>query len=121
MIRIAIWFRSAILVGSVCVGGLAWSQQSQTKPPAPNATNGQANGQAAGQEPPRHGPPAEALAACKTLASGAACAFKSPRGAKTGSCFAPEGKPLACRPARGPNGEGGQGPNGGQPRTKPMN
>lgn len=44
-------------------------------------------------------PPAEALAACKSLAAGSACNFTSPRGAETGTCGAPEGKPLACRPA----------------------
>ncbi len=47
-------------------------------------------------------PPAEALAACKSLASGAACNFTSPRGKATGTCFAPEGKPLACRPSGAP-------------------
>ena len=119
MVRFSIWVRSVVLVGAVGVVGLAWAQPSPTKPPVPGATHGPVNGQADGQEPPRHGPPAEALAACKTLASGAACAFTSPSGAETGSCFAPEGKPLACRPARGPKGEGGQNPNGGQPRPKP--
>ena len=47
------------------------------------------------------GPPAEALAACKSLAAGAACSFTSPHGAETGTCGAPEGKPQACRPAHG--------------------
>jgi hypothetical protein len=46
-------------------------------------------------------PPAEALAACKALTSGAACSFTGPRRSVTGSCFAPEGKPLACRPKDG--------------------
>jgi hypothetical protein len=46
-------------------------------------------------------PPPEALAACQSLAAGAACSFTSSRGAETGSCFAPEGKALACRPQRG--------------------
>jgi len=61
------------------------------------------------KEPGHRGPPAEALAACKTLSAGAACAFTSPHGQETGTCFAPEGKPLACRPAHGakpPRGEG---------------
>ena len=55
-------------------------------------------------------PPPEALAACKSLASGAACNFTSPRGAKAGTCGAPEGKPLACRPAHagGPQGQSNQ-------------
>ena len=46
-------------------------------------------------------PPAEALEACKTLASGAACKSNGPQGAYQGSCWAPEGKPLACKPAGG--------------------
>ena len=51
-----------------------------------------------GQKPPHHGPPKEALDACKTLKSGQDCGFTSPHGAVKGSCFAPEGRPLACRP-----------------------
>jgi hypothetical protein len=50
-----------------------------------------------------HRPPPEALAACKSLTNGAACSFTSPRGKASGTCFAPEGKPLACRPAHAPN------------------
>ena len=48
------------------------------------------------------GPPPEALAACKTLASGAACSFTGGRGEAKGSCWAPEGKPLACKPKDAP-------------------
>ena len=71
----------------------------------------------AGNTPPEQhrGPPPEALAACKALASGAACGFTGPRGAMKGSCFAPEGKPLACRPAHGPQGPASQGPAGAPP------
>ncbi len=60
-------------------------------------------------------PPAEALAACKSLAAGKACSFSAPSGAVQGSCWAPEGKPLACRPtgAGGPAGA----PPGGTPPT----
>ncbi|MES2183103.1 MAG: hypothetical protein V4505_01025 [Pseudomonadota bacterium] len=48
---------------------------------------------------PRRGPPPEALAACRTLAAGTACTFSTPyRGLEKGSCWAPEGRPLACRP-----------------------
>ncbi len=43
-------------------------------------------------------PPPEALAACKAAAAGTACNFNSPHGAVSGSCWAPEGKPLACKP-----------------------
>lgn len=51
-----------------------------------------------------HGPPPEALAACQAAAAGAACSFNSPHGALKGSCWAPEGKPLACRPPHPPRG-----------------
>jgi hypothetical protein len=47
-------------------------------------------------------PPAEALAACKSLASGAECGFTSERGTMKGNCWAPEGKPLACKPKGAP-------------------
>ncbi len=60
--------------------------------------------QDAAQPPPqrRQGPPAEALQACKSLASGAACEFTTPDGTKKGSCWAPEGRPLACKPKDAP-------------------
>lgn len=50
------------------------------------------------------GPPPEALAACKSLASGAACSFTGRRGAMTGTCVAPQGQELACRPKDAPGG-----------------
>ncbi|WP_146183322.1 hypothetical protein [Limnohabitans sp. JirII-29] len=49
-------------------------------------------------------PPPESLAACKTLKSGQDCNFSSPQGTLKGSCWAPEGKPLACRPLNAPEG-----------------
>jgi curli biogenesis system outer membrane secretion channel CsgG len=49
-----------------------------------------------------HKPPAEALAACQSLSSGAVCNFTSPHGAMTGTCWAPEGKSLACKPKDAP-------------------
>jgi hypothetical protein len=52
--------------------------------------------------PPK--PPAEALTACKSLSSGKECNFTSPHGAVTGTCWAPEGKPLACKPKEAPGG-----------------
>lgn len=57
-----------------------------------------------GSEDPRRGPPPEAIDACKSLASGAACSVNL--GSKTikGACWAPEGKPLACKPDGGPEG-----------------
>ncbi len=64
--------------------------------------------QPSGNAPPADGqhrkPPQEALDACKSLKAGQDCNFTSPHGAVSGSCFAPEGKPLACRPKNAPNG-----------------
>jgi hypothetical protein len=62
-----------------------------------------------GGEPPPRRPPPEALEACKSLAAGKACSFVAPRGGNVqGSCWAPEGKPLACRPKDAPPAEGGR-------------
>jgi len=49
---------------------------------------------------------------------GPACTMTTPRGTLTGTCGAPEGKPLACRPARPPQG---QGEGAGKPPPKPAN
>lgn len=46
----------------------------------------------------RRGPPPEALAACKTAKAGADCSFAQGERTTKGNCWAPEGKPLACRP-----------------------
>lgn len=55
----------------------------------------------------RQGPPPEALAACKSLASGAACSFSGLRGDVSGTCFAPQqGMALACRPKDAPAPDG---------------
>ena len=73
---------------SMMVAGAAWAQPAG----GPPSSGGE-----------RQGPPAEALAACKSLASGAACSFTSPRGDASGTCFAPkEGMALACRPKDAP-------------------
>lgn len=53
--------------------------------------------QPVGNGPP-HPPPAEALQACKNLTSGQMCNFVSQRGTVQGTCWAPEGKALACKP-----------------------
>ena len=61
---------------------------------------------AAGAQPPNgpppggehRGPPSEALAACKTAKAGADCSFTHESRTMKGSCWAPEGRPLACRP-----------------------
>ena len=50
----------------------------------------------------RGGPPAEALAACNALKTGDACQFTGSQGAASGTCEAPQGRPLACRPANAP-------------------
>lgn len=52
--------------------------------------------------PPK--PPAEALDACKSASSGKDCSFSSPQGTVKGTCWAPEGKPLACKPKGAPTG-----------------
>ena len=49
-------------------------------------------------------PPAEALDACKSVASGQECSFLSPHGTVKGTCWAPEGTPLACKPKDAPTG-----------------
>lgn len=50
-----------------------------------------------------HGPPPEALDACKDKKANDSCQFSSPRGdGVTGTCWAPQGKPLACKPANAP-------------------
>jgi len=49
------------------------------------------------------GPPPEALDACSGKKMDDVCSFNAPkRGTIEGTCKAPEGKPLACRPARRP-------------------
>ncbi len=67
----------------------------------------QAQPQGQGNRPP--GPPPEALKVCEAKKSGDACHFTTPRGKEDGSCWAPEGRPLACRPKGAPAG----GPPGG--------
>lgn len=55
----------------------------------------------AGERPEReHGrPPKVAVEACAAAVPGDACSFEGRQGEQLdGSCFAPEGKPLACRP-----------------------
>ncbi len=55
----------------------------------------------------RQGPPAEALAACKSLVGGAVCGFSGPQGTVSGTCFAPQqGMALACRPKDAPAPDG---------------
>ena len=49
-----------------------------------------------------HKPPPEAFQACKTLKSGDDCMVDGPKGQVNGHCWAPEGKPLACKPKDAP-------------------
>ena len=55
-----------------------------------------------GQGGPRT-PPQEALDACKSLGAGQECSVSSPGGIVSGTCWAPEGKPLACKPKDAPS------------------
>lgn len=104
---------TAVLCALAFASGLLWAQPSGA-PPAKNNNSNSGNQQ---QQPPQHrGPPQEALDACKALKSGQDCNFTSPHGAVKGSCFAPEGRPLACRPKDAPR-DGG--PNGGQSGPPP--
>ena len=48
-------------------------------------------------------PPREALDACKSLRENQECSFTSPHGVVKGTCWAPEGKPLACKPKEAPD------------------
>ena len=47
-------------------------------------------------------PPLEAVGACKSLSSGQDCNFTTKERTVKGSCWAPESKPLACRPKDAP-------------------
>lgn len=71
-------FGMALVLGSLCLAGLAMAQ------------------------PPKQ-PPPEALEACESLASGDECSFSGPQGKVEGTCFTPDSsKPLACRPNQPP-------------------
>lgn len=50
-------------------------------------------------------PPREAIDACKSLTSGKECGFSFQRGLVAGTCWAPEDKPLACKPNVAPMDE----------------
>lgn len=58
-------------------------------------------GDGEGRRQGRRGPPPEALAACQGASAGDACSFEGRRGEDvTGTCFARDERPLACRPER---------------------
>jgi hypothetical protein len=110
LIKIGLAFAVATaLFGSVIVHAQSTSGQA--------AKGGKAEGKG-------KGPPREMIAACANKASGASCTATGPQGRTiTGTCMAPEGRPLACRPTNG--GQGGtekKGPpptNGGTTSTTP--
>jgi len=61
-------------------------------------------------------PPEEMLKACESKAAGDACSAElQGQGEVSGTCFAPQGRPLACRPSGGSPGPGGGGQDGGGP------
>lgn len=60
--------------------------------------------QAPGNKDMQRMPPPEALSACQSAKAGQDCSFNGPQGPVKGSCWAPEGKPLACKPAQAPEG-----------------
>ncbi|MFO0712734.1 MAG: hypothetical protein U0353_22975 [Sandaracinus sp.] len=68
-----------------------------------------ASAQDRGRPPPGHGPPPEALAACRGRSRGASCTVTPPDGRTvSGTCDSPaDDLPLACRPEGGPGGPGG--------------
>lgn len=97
--------RTLLFAALSCAAGTALAQPPQEQPPSD---------QPPGDQPAyHHGPPPEALAACKSATSGQQCSFTSPHGDQiSGTCTAREdGKPLACRPSHPPGAE----PSGAQP------
>jgi hypothetical protein len=74
------------LLLSLLFAATAASAQPQGGPP-PGGPGGE-----------HRGPPPEALFACKTAKAGADCSFSHESRTMKGSCWAPEGRPLACRP-----------------------
>ncbi len=85
--------RSALIGLAILATLGAWTGTAGAQPKQPDA---------ALQRPPHgppHGPPPEALEACKTLAAGHACSVTLAGRLTKGSCWAPPGLPLACRPA----------------------
>jgi len=104
------------LIAALILAGMTTMAIAQTNnfPGSGNgvARSGGQSGSAASGEKRPHGPPPQAIDACKNMASGAACSFVG-RENKTlsGTCFAPPGgnHPLACRPDRGAPDTGGHG------------
>lgn len=55
--------------------------------------------QAQQNRPPHRKPPPEALQACQQKVAEQECEFTAPHGKVQGQCWAPEGRPLACKPS----------------------
>lgn len=96
--------KQSILVAAFVLAGITTVAAAQTMNPG-----GQMNGQGMGggqgmngQGGRPHGPPPEAIAACKDKSSGDDCSFTGRNSQNiTGTCFAP--------PSSGQQGSGGQG------------
>lgn len=66
---------------------------------------------AAQNGPPLGGPPPEMLKVCAAKASGDTCSATDSKGrVVSGTCLAPQSRPLACRPKRPPPPPKGSGP-----------
>ena len=96
--RVAI--RTLLFAALSGAAGAALAQPPQDQAPSDQPPSDQ-------QGRHHHGPPPEALAACKNATSGQQCSFTSPHGDQiSGTCTArEEGKPLACRPSHPPGGD----------------
>jgi hypothetical protein len=114
--RAAALFAAAFCAACVGAAGLAAAQERPA--PAAGSSSSERPVSEEGGAKGHHRPPPEALAACSASQAGAACSFTSPRGAVSGSCWAPEGKPLACRPAHGHPGQA-QAQQGPEPGERP--
>lgn len=71
-----------------------------------------------GQGGHRGPPPKEALAACTSSKTGDSCSFTGKRGLISGTCQAPQGKPLGCKPS-GDGSDDGHGQSGQQDGPPP--
>lgn len=78
---------------------LALPAQAQTTGPSQPGGGRQSGAEGS---PGHRGPPPQALQACQDRKAGQPCSFTGRRGVLQGSCWAPQGKPLACRPADEP-------------------
>lgn len=109
---------SRFLILSAACAGFLFSAAVLAQPAGPGGGGGQG-----GREKERpHGPPPEAITACKDKKADATCSFTNREGEKmSGTCFTPPPRPdaggkdggvrpLACRPANAP-----RGPEGGKP------